>query len=118
MNETTILLDGVVAYKQFVDDLSRVMDHHYHVDELFMMYADWCRRGEVFVDSYVQRMYPIYPTSAQEEQDEAEDNQVALRNAMINLYCTLDQMTPHLDRRGVVHAACNPDDGHIMVLVR
>ncbi|MCY1278094.1 hypothetical protein D9M68_20080 [compost metagenome] len=118
MSEITILLEGGSTLKQFNEDLGRVMDHHYHIDELFMMYVDWCKLGELFIDDYVKRMYPKFETSAQEEQDEAEDNQVALRNAMINLYCALDRMTPHLDRRRVIHAACNQDDGFILMLVR
>lgn len=118
MSESTILLDGTTALKEFFSDLSQVLDHQYDIDELFMMYTDWCRRGSLFVDSYVTKIYPKYPTSAEEEQEEAVENQNALRNAMTNLYSALDRMTPGLDRHRVIHAACDQNDGHVIVLVR
>lgn len=118
MTDTIILLDGENACAKFYSDLSLVMDHSYDVDELFTFYEDWCRLGELFIDQYVRRIYPVFDGSMPEEREEAEDNQIALRNAMINLYCALDRLTPGLDRRRVVHAAHCPDEQLITISVR
>jgi hypothetical protein len=136
MREITVLLEGGQTLKNLNEDLAKVMEHSYNTDELFMMYVDWCRRGDTFIDDFVKLIYPEYVAPDQEDPEEAAvdraalvalyesyaeeaaDNRVALRNAMINLYRALDIMTPHLDRRRVIHAACNQDDGVIMMLVR
>lgn len=118
MAERNLIFNGVQAHSEFLDDLSRVMDHSYVIDEIYSFYADWCRRGEVAVDNYCKPLYPVYVGSTLEEQEDAKDNFIALRNAMINLYCTIDRATPGLDRRSVVHAAYYPEEEALIVVVR
>lgn len=121
MAETTILIRGDSIYKELLNDLSQVMDHSYDLDEIFVHYRDWTRRGELFVDEFVLPMYP--PTYVSNEAGtgnvpvENEDF-IALRNAMINLYCALDKATPGMDRRRVCHTAYSHQDESIIVVVR
>lgn len=118
MAERNMIFDGGELHAAFLGDLSQVMDHSYDIDEIYSFYADWCRRGEVAVDNYCKPLYPVFAGSAREEQEEAQDNFIALRNAMINLYCTIDRATPGLDRRSVNHAAYFPGDEALIVVVR
>ncbi|MNO19217.1 hypothetical protein D3C76_89450 [compost metagenome] len=118
MADRSIILDGSWIHRQFLDNLSRVFDHQYDIDEIYAMYPDWCRRGQVHVDQYARPLYPVFPGSAKEEQEEAEDNFIALRNAMIDLYCAFDRATPGLDRRSVVHAAYCPSDEALIISTR
>ncbi len=118
MAEKTILFEGERILKILLADLGQVMDHSYHVDELFTFYQDWCRRGETFVDKYVHQIYPIIPGSTPEEQEDTEDNQTALRNAMINLYCAMDRLIKGVDRRRVVHAAHSHDEQVVSITLR
>lgn len=118
MAERNFMLDGLEVHQRFLSDLSQVMDHSYSIDEMYTFYADWCRRGELLVDEYAKRLYPVYPGSTREEKEDAQDNFIALRNAMINLYCALDRATPGLDRRSVVHAAYFPEDETLIITVR
>ncbi|QTH80339.1 hypothetical protein PA10_00139 [Pseudomonas phage pPa_SNUABM_DT01] len=118
MAECNIILDGVDIHRRFLDDLSRVFDHQYDIDEVYALYPDWCRRGQIHVDAYARPLYPVFPGSAKEEQEEAEDNFIALRNAMINLYCAIDRATPGLDRRSVVHAGFYPGEEALIITTR
>lgn len=118
MNETNFIFDGERIYEAFIQDISQVTEHQYNIDEIFMMYADWCRRGEMFVNHHARQLFPVIPGSSREEQEEAEDNYVALRNAMINLYCALDQLTKGLARHLVAHAAYLPEDGSLLIVAR
>jgi hypothetical protein len=103
MAERIILLDGEALHAAFLGDLSQVMEHQYDIDEIYCLYGDWCRRGELFVDEFVAQLFPP------EVKETAEDF-IALRNAMINLYCTIDRSTQGLDRRSVTHAAYSEQD--------
>lgn len=98
MADRIILLDGEHIHAAFLSDLSQVMDHQYNIDEIYCLYSDWCRRGERFVDEFAGQLFPP-------RLPESGDDFVALRNAMINLYCAMDKATPGLDRRHVAHAA-------------
>lgn len=118
MAERNIIFDGADIHRDFLSDLSQVMDHSYVIDEMYSFYADWCRRGELAVDNYCKPLYPVYPGSAVEEQEDAKDNFIALRNAMINLYCAFDRATPGLDRRSVVHAAYCPEEEALIIVLR
>lgn len=119
MSESNLLFDGKVIYAQLIDDLSRVMIHSYDIDEIFKRYAEWSLQGERSVDEYCAPLFPILESDSQEEQEDSRDNHVALRNAMINLYCALDTATPGLDRRTVVHASFHPDqDESLIITVR
>lgn len=118
MAERNMIFNGGEIHEAFLTDLSQVMDHSYVIDEMYSFYADWCRRGELAVDNYCKPMYPVYPGSTREEKEDAQDNFIALRNAMINLYCTIDRATPGLDRRSVIHAAYYPDEEALIVVVR
>lgn len=115
MAETTAIIHGAGIYKNFLSDLSQVMDHSYDIDEIFVHYRDWVRRGELFVDDFVMPMFP--PSYNGKELIESEDY-IALRNAMINLYCALDHATPGMDRRRVCHAAYSEDDEAIIIVLR
>lgn len=119
MREQMILFDGEPALSNFYSDLSQVMDHSYHVDELFTFYSDWRQNGRLFVDYYVAKIYPVIPQTAQEDQEEAKENQAALRNAMVNLYCALDKMMSGAEiKRTVVHAAHCPIQQVVVITVR
>ncbi|MNN33296.1 hypothetical protein D3C81_1470500 [compost metagenome] len=118
MAERSFILEGHEIHQAFTSDLSQVMEHQYDIDEIYSLYPDWCRRGEGHVDAYARPLYPVFPGSAKEEQEEAEDNFIALRNAMINLYCAIDRATPGMDRRSVVHAAYSPGDEALIVTTR
>jgi len=108
MAERTILLDGFQIHESFLIDLSQVMDHQYNIDEIYSLYGDWVRRGERFVDQVVGCMFPP-------DLVDSADDFIALRNAMINLYCAIDRATPGLDRRSVMHAAyCTIDEALVI----
>ena len=121
MAETTILIRGDLIYRELLNDLSQVMDHSYDLDEIFVHYRDWARRGEMFVDDFV---LPMYPPSYEVKEDgvgkELVENEdfIALRNAMINLYCALDRAMPGLDRRRVCHTAYSQSDGSFIIVLR
>lgn len=120
MAEQTIIIRGREIYQNFIEDLSHVMDHSYDIDEIMANYCNWTRRGELFVNEFVLPMYP--PTYRPREGGGTEvveaDDYIALRNAMINLYCALDRETPGLDRRRVYHAAYSEIDDAIIILLR
>ncbi|MNP89030.1 hypothetical protein D3C85_14260 [compost metagenome] len=121
MAERTILIRGDGIYREFINDLSHVMDHSYDIDEIFVHYRDWTRRGEMFVDEFVLPMYPPTfipsPNGSSKVMVENEDH-IALRNAMINLYCALDRAMPGLDRRRVCHTAYSEIDDVIIVVTQ
>jgi len=108
MAERVFVLDGKPIHDEFLSDLSQVMDHSYDIDEIYSLYGDWGRRGERFVDQFVGILFPA------DVNDSAEDF-IALRNAMINLYCALDRATHGLDRRSIVHAAYSADDEALVI---
>ncbi len=111
MAEKIILIDGKEIHEALLTDLAQVMDHSYDFDELFALYGDWCRRGEHFVDDYAGTLFP--PIVA-----DAVDDFIALRNAMINLYCAADRATRGLERYRVIHMAYCPDDHVLAITVR
>ncbi len=106
----TILLDGEPIHRAFLSDLSQVMDHQYDIDEIYALYCDWCRRGELFVDDFAGQLFPPHL-------EDSGDDFIALRNAMINLYFALDRATPGLDRRRVIHAAYIEDERVLVVTI-
>jgi len=113
MADRVIVLNGGGLYHGFTEDLAQMLDHQYDVDEIYLRYADWCRRGEMSVNEYTQLLFPINTTAQADNQ--IEDDHVALRNAMINLYCAIDRNTPGLDRRSVLHAAyCTIDEALVI----
>lgn len=118
MAERQIIISGKEIHDNFLADLSQVMDHSYVIGEIYTFYADWCRRGEIGVDGYVNPLYRVYSKSSREEQEDAQDNRIALRNAMINLYCTIDRSTPGLDRHTVIHTAWYPDEESLIIVLR
>lgn len=111
MAETVILFDGRFLYSKFMDDLSRVMDHSYDIDEIFMLYPEWVRQKERFVDEFCSQLFPPVDQLT-------EDDFIALRNAMINLYCGIDRMTPGLDPRNVTHVAYDIDEAALAVSIK
>ena len=119
MSERSLLFDGREIYKALLDDLSRVMDHSYNIDDIFKGYGHWCKEGERSVDEYCVPLFFFSPGDSAEEIEDSRDNHVALRNAMINLYCALDKATPGLDRRTVLDASFHPDqDESLIITVR
>lgn len=121
MGEQAALIRGEVIFQNFINDLSQMMDHSYDIAEIVMLYRDWARRGELFVNEFV---LPMHPPSYRPREDgkgteciEADDF-IALRNAMINLYCALDAATPGLDRRRIYHAAYSEQDETFIILLR
>lgn len=119
MAERNLLFNGHDIYAQLLDDLSRVMVHAYDIDEIFKQYAAWSTDGEGSVDAYCIPLFPILQSESAEEQEDARDNRVALRNAMINLYCALDASMPGLDKHTVLYASFHPDqDESLIVTVR
>lgn len=98
MRDDIILLDGSLIYSEFISDLSQVMEHVYDIDEVFALYGEWVRQGERFVDEFAMGLYEANPS-------DPCDDYIAMRNAMINLYCRLDTTLSGLDRRKVRHAA-------------
>jgi len=111
MAEQIILIDGRDIYTDFIDDLSRLMDHSYDFDEIFSLYGDWARRGEHFVDEFAGGLFPP-------DLSETADDFVGLRNAMINLYCAVDRATRGLDRRSIAHMAYSEPDETIVITAR
>ncbi len=112
MAEQIILIDGRDIFTNFISDLAQVMDHSYDIDEIFSMYGDWSRRGEHFVNEFAASMFSPDP-----ESDQADDF-IGMRNAMINLYCAVDQATRGLERHAVVHMAYSEQDEVFVVTTR
>ena len=108
MAERMILIEGGSIYRQFIDDLSQVMEHAYDIDEIFSLYGDWVRQGERFVDEFAMGLYSA-------DKECPSDDFIGLRNAMLNLYCTLDTELPGLDRRRVKHAAYSMNDEAVVI---
>lgn len=119
MSERNLLFDGSAIYRALLDDLSRVMDHSYDIDEIFKRYVNWCKIGEGSVDDYCWPLFRLPSSSPEEDLEDSRDNHVALRNAMINLYCALDTATPGLDRQTVSHVSFHLDqDESLIITVR
>lgn len=111
MAERIFLIDGKTIYDNFLSDLSQLMDHSYDFDEVISLYGDWCRRGEVFVNDLAGGLFP--PDVA-----ESADDFIALRNAMINMYCAVDRATPGLTRHRVMHMAFCESNETLLITTR
>lgn len=116
MTERSLLFEGKVFHDTLLADLAYVMDHSYDIDEIYTFYVDWCKYGEDAVDTFAKAHYSIYKGSSKEEQEDAQDNFIALRNAMINLYCSIDRATFGLERHTVKHALYYPDEEALIVV--
>lgn len=110
MKETIVLLDGTNVHASLLDDLAIMNDHSYDIDELYTLYPYWATQGEAFVDQFSSQMYP-------KNSPEAEDDYIAMRNAMINLYCNITSMTSGLDPKTINHVAYFEEDMALAVTV-
>lgn len=105
----TFILNGTRTYRDLLDNLALLDDHCYNIDELFLMYRDWCRRGDLFVKEQANLLFGKI--------EEGDDYKI-FSNALCSLYRSIDSLTPGLDRRKVYHTAYCPDEGIIILETR
>lgn len=83
LKEDYILIPGKDIYDSLMNDLSQVMDHSYDLEEIFLLYSEWIYSKEDFVNEFARDQYGLEPGAD-------DDDYIGLRNAMINLYCSID----------------------------
>lgn len=111
MDDTIVLIQFSEQHQCFIDDLTQVMDHSYDIDEIYLLYPDWVKKKMSHVDEYCGMLFP--PTVK-----ESEDDFIALRNAITNLYCAIDRTVTHLGNRCITHVAFDDPEGVLAVSIR